>query len=42
MREENIFLQNKMKQFKEYEEAIEQLKEQLADSQGDRERLSEL
>jgi hypothetical protein len=35
-REENIFLKNKMLHFKEYEETIEQLKEQLADSQGDR------
>jgi hypothetical protein len=40
-REENIFLQNKMLHFKEYEEAIEQLKEQLADAQGDRDRVSE-
>ena len=35
-REENIFWQNKMLHFKEHEETIEQLKEQLADSQGDR------
>lgn len=40
-REENIFLQNKMLHFKEYEETIEHLKEQLADTQGDRERVSE-
>lgn len=40
LREENIFLQNKIIRFKEYEEAVEQLKEQLAEAQGDRDRTS--
>jgi chromosome segregation ATPase len=40
-REENLFLQNKMLRFKEYEEGLEQLREQLAEAQGDRERTSD-
>ncbi len=36
LREENIFLQNRMARYKEYEEAVEQLKEQLSDAQGER------
>jgi hypothetical protein len=39
-REENIFLQNKVLHFKEYEDTIEHLREQLADSQGDRDRAA--
>ena len=41
LREENIFIQNKLVRFKQYEEAVEHLKEQLAEAQGDRERTSE-
>lgn len=40
MREENIFLQNKMLRFREYEEAVEQLREQLQEAHSDRERTS--
>jgi|JI10StandDraft_1071094.scaffolds.fasta_scaffold748958_1 hypothetical protein len=41
VREDNIFLNNKMLRFKEYEEAVEQLKEQLAEAQNDREKTSD-
>ena len=41
LREENIFLQNKMVRFKEYEEAVYQLKEQLAEAQNDKDRNNE-
>ena len=34
-------MQNKMLRFKEYENAVEHLKEQLAEAQSDRDRSSE-
>jgi hypothetical protein len=36
VREENLFLQNKLQRFKEYEDAVDHLKEQLADVSSDR------
>jgi len=41
MREENIFLQNKMLKLRDYEDAVEQYREQLQEANSNRERTSD-